>query len=118
MGHTVQDHIEKYLTVLSVERRLSVNTIKAYRRDLAKLVSFSSDRGLMLWQGLSNHNVRLFSASLNANGMHAKSIQRILSAGRGLAAYLIQQGELTTNPFDDVRAPKACLLYTSPSPRD
>lgn len=107
MADTVQEHIDQYLTVLSVERRLSVNTIKAYRRDLGKLIKFCDGRGLMLWQGLSNHNVRLFSASLNANGMHAKSIQRILSAGRGLASYLIQQGHLSTNPFDDVRAPKA-----------
>jgi integrase/recombinase XerC len=48
----------------------------------------------------------MFSASLNASGLNAKSIQRILSAGRGLSKYLIQQKELTNNPFDDVRAPK------------
>jgi len=107
MTDTAQDHIEQYLQVLSVERRLSHNTIKAYRRDLAKLIKFSEDRGLLLWQGLSNHTARLFSASLNAKGMHAKSIQRILSAGRGLCGYLIQKGHLKTNPFDEVRAPKA-----------
>lgn len=106
MSISAQQHISNYLDVLSVERRLSKNTIKAYRQDMSKLVSFCDSRGLMLWHGLSNHSVRLFSASLNANGMHAKSIQRILSAGRGLSAYLIQKGELKTNPFDDVRAPK------------
>jgi len=107
MSTTVQDDIAKYLQVLSVERRLSANTVKAYHRDLAKLTKFSKDRGLLLWQGLNNHNVRLFSASLNASGLHAKSIQRVLSAGRGLCAFLIQEGDLSSNPFDDVRAPKA-----------
>ncbi len=107
MTLSVQDHVESYLTGLAVERRLSEHTIKAYRRDLAKLINFCDDRGTLLWQGLNNHIVRLFSASLNANGMHAKSIQRILSSGRGFSQYLIQKKELTTNPFDDVRAPKA-----------
>ena len=107
MTNTASQLVEKYLATLEVERRLSTNTIKAYRRDLSKLVEFCNSRGVLLWQGLNNHTVRLFSASLNANGMHAKSIQRILSAGRGFSQYLIQQRELTTNPFDDVRAPKA-----------
>ena len=107
MAVTAQQEIEQYLTVLAVERRLSTHTIKAYRRDLRKLLDFCDGRGLLLWQGLNNHIARLFSASLNAKGMHAKSIQRILSACRGMCAYLIQQRHLSTNPFDDVRAPKA-----------
>lgn len=107
MTATAKQDIEQYLTVLAVERRLSQHTIKAYRRDLFKLIEFCDGRGLLLWQGLNNHIARLFSASLNANGMHAKSIQRILSSSRGMSAYLIQQGRLSSNPFDDVRAPKA-----------
>lgn len=107
MAKTAQAFIEQYLTTLAVERRLSENTIKAYRRDLRKLLEFCNEKGILLWQGLSNHHVRMFSASLNANQMHAKSIQRILSAGRGFSQYLIQQRELKTNPFDDVRAPKS-----------
>lgn len=107
MPATPKEDIEQYLTVLAVERRLSEHTIKAYRRDMHKLLVFSDSRGLMLWQGLNNHMARLFSAHLNANSMHAKSIQRILSACRGLCAYLIQNGHLASNPFDDVKAPKA-----------
>jgi len=107
MSNAPIDDVNDYLTSLAVERRLSDNTVKAYRRDINKLFDFAEKRGLMLWQGLNNHTVRLFSASLNANGMHAKSIQRILSAGRGLCQYLIQQRIIDNNPFDDVRAPKA-----------
>lgn len=107
MSLSAQDQVDNYLTGLAVERRLSEHTIKAYRRDLTKLIGFCDDRGTLLWRGLNSHTVRLFSASLNANGMHAKSIQRILSSGRGFCQYLIQKKELATNPFDDVRAPKA-----------
>ena len=85
---------------------MSEHTIKAYKRDINKLLAFCDTKGALLWQGLNNHTVRLFSASLNANGLHAKSIQRILSSGRGLCNDLIRKGRMETNPFDDVRAPK------------
>lgn len=104
---SAQQDVDDYLTGLKVERRLSDHTIKAYRRDISKLFIYCDTRGTLLWQGLNNHTARLFSASLNANGLHAKSIQRILSAGRGLCNYLIRTGRIKTNPFDDVRAPKA-----------
>jgi len=107
MASTPQQDIDEYLTTLVVERRLSEHTVNAYRRDIKKLLAFCDQRGVLLWQGLNNHTVRQFSASLNANGLHAKSIQRVLSAGRGLSQYLIQRRHFTSNPFDDVRAPKS-----------
>ena len=104
---TPQDDINDYLNSLEIERRLSLHTLKAYRRDLKKLTNFCEDKGVLLWQGLSTHIVRQFSASLNAKGLNAKSIQRILSSGRGLSQFLITQRKLENNPFNDVRAPKA-----------
>lgn len=103
---TAQQSIEDYLAVLKHERRLSDHTLKAYRRDIGKLLDFFDQRGILLWQGINPHNVRLFAASLNAKGMNANSIKRILSSGRGLANFLIKLGILKSNPFDDVRAPK------------
>lgn len=103
---TASQSVEDYLTVLQTERRLSGHTLKAYRRDLTKLVSFFDQRGILLWQGINSHNVRLFAASLNASGLSASSIKRTLSSGRGLANFLIRNGTLKHNPFDDVRAPK------------
>ena len=107
MSDPIQKDIEDYLSTLSIERQLSIHTLKAYRRDIIKLILFCDTKGLILWQGLSNHIVRQFSAKLFAGGLHAKSIQRCLSAGRGLCQYQIQRGKMSTNPFDDVRAPKA-----------
>ncbi|MCH2189869.1 MAG: tyrosine recombinase XerC [Gammaproteobacteria bacterium] len=103
---TASDYVGDYLAVLKHERRLSDHTLKAYQRDIKKLLDFFDSKGVLLWQGINPHNVRLFAASLNAKGMNANSIKRILSSGRGLANYLIKCGILKNNPFDDVRAPK------------
>lgn len=107
MATHIQDDIAGYFTGLAVERQLSLHTLKAYRRDILKLTDFCDEKGLMLWHGLNSRVVRQFSASLHARGLNAKSIQRTLSAGRGLCQFLIRQSILNTNPFDHVRAPKA-----------
>ena len=104
---SVQKDIQDYLKQLEVERQLSPHTLKAYQRDLKKLVSYSEQHSLLLWQGLSHHRARLFAASLNAKGLNPKSIKRILSAARGLCRFLISNNKLDANPFDDVKAPKA-----------
>lgn len=96
----------RYLNSLQIERQLSPHTLKAYSRDITKLIAFCEKQGLESWQGLNNHIVRQFSASLNGAGLNGRSIQRILSAGRGLSRFLVGEGILNSNPFDDVRAPK------------
>jgi integrase/recombinase XerC len=106
MTAMAQSDVDNYLEVLKVERQLSNHTLDAYRRDIDKLTRFCDDKGLILWQGLNSHTVRLFSASLNSAGLNPKSIQRALSAGRGLCQYLVRNAHIKSNPFDDVRAPK------------
>jgi len=103
----MQADIDQYLSSLAIERRLSDHTVKAYRRDINKLITFADQYSLMLWQGLNSKEARRFAAKLHASGLNPKSIQRILSACRSLCQFLIQQRKLNTNPFVDVRAPKA-----------
>ncbi len=107
MASSAHESINNYLESLRVERQLSPHTLKAYQRDFSKLIDYCTLHELALWHDLSNHTARKFSANLHSSGLNAKSIQRILSAGRGLCQYLIQQDLIDNNPFDDVRAPKA-----------
>jgi integrase/recombinase XerC len=107
MLQSILSDIENYLEILRVERQLSKHTLKAYQRDFDTLVTFCDAKSLILWQGLNTHVVRQFSANMHATGLNPKSIQRTLSAGRGLCQYLIRVRQIQSNPFDDVRAPKA-----------
>ena len=107
MTNSVQDDIQQYLDVLRIERQLSPHTLAAYQRDIQKLLVFCETKNVLLWQGLNTHLIRQFSASMHAQGINPKSIQRILSSGRGLSNHLIKNNQLISNPFDDVKAPKA-----------
>ena len=97
---------EQYLQGLRVERRLSKHTLAAYRRDIEKLLDFLAQKQVRNWAELKPNHARSFAAMLNQAGLSAKTIQRGLSASRGLCAYLIRQGKLRANLFDDVRSPK------------
>jgi len=107
MTTNIDNDITEYLDGLRIERRLSPHTLKAYQRDIKKLLIFFDQKSIFLWQGMNTHSIRQFSAHMNASGLNAKSIQRILSSGRGLSNFLVKKKIIKTNPFDDVKAPKA-----------
>jgi integrase/recombinase XerC len=96
----------RYLAHLHHERRMSVHTVDAYRRDLERLAAFCRLRSLTRWDAVGNADVRSFAAAEHAAGIGPRSIQRRLSAVRGFYEYLQREGCGKLNPAHDVRAPK------------
>ena len=106
MPDNLQDRIDRFLHHLQTERRLSENTRKGYRRDLAELRTFCEAGGTGRWQDLDTHGVRRFAAQAHRRGLGGRSIQRRLSAVRSFYNYLLRERLVTRNPAHDVRAPK------------
>ena len=98
--------IERFLSHLHVERRLSSHTLAAYRHDLLALASFCASRNVSRWAALNNFQVRAFAAAEHAGGIAPRSIQRRLSAVRSFYEYLMREGLAKNNPALEVRAPK------------
>jgi integrase/recombinase XerC len=88
------------------ERRLSPHTLSSYSRDLHSVVLFCDDRGISCWTGLGAQQVRDYVAQSHRRGLSGRSIQRSLSALRSFSHYLIRRGHLSSNPAQDIRAPK------------
>ena len=107
MSDALQASIARYLESLRTERRLSPHTSSNYARDLAALVEYCSAHGIGAWEGLDSQHVRSFAAQCHRRGLAPRSIQRRLSAVRGLCRHLIREGELKSDPAADVQAPKA-----------
>lgn len=103
--------LDRYLNHLSQERRLSPHTRAAYARDLQSLAAFCDRQGRADWPELNAHDVRAFAAACHRQGLSGKSIQRRLSAVRGLFEYLLRQDEsgrrVGANPAQDIRAPRS-----------
>jgi integrase/recombinase XerC len=103
-----REWIERFLSHLMHERRMSVHTLAAYRHDLQRLLAFCEHRALPAWSALENRQVRAFAAAEHAGGIAPRSIQRRLSAVRSFYEYLIREGAAPAhNPAYDVRAPKS-----------
>jgi integrase/recombinase XerC len=98
--------IERFLSHLHVERRLSSHTLAAYRHDLLALASYCETRSVARWTALNNFQVRAFAAAEHAGGIAPRSIQRRLSAVRSFYEYLMREGLARNNPALEVRAPK------------
>lgn len=97
---------ERFLEHLMLERRLSANTAKSYRRDLVCLAEFCDRQDIAAFTDLRSHHLRRFAAVSHAGGLSPRSIQRRLSGARSFMNYLIREGELKSNPGADVSAPQ------------
>jgi integrase/recombinase XerC len=101
-----REWIERFLSHLHVERRMSSHTLAAYRHDLLRLADFCERRDIRRWPALGNFQVRAFAAAEHAGGIAPRSIQRRLSAARSFYEYLMREGAAKGNPALEVRAPK------------
>lgn len=99
--------ITDYLRQLQVERRLSPHTLDAYRRDLQVLLTRMQDAGVEQWRALDAEHLRSFVAAEHRRGLAPKSLQRLLSAWRGLLRHRLGRGLLDSDPSAGLRAPKA-----------
>ncbi|MEX2497051.1 MAG: tyrosine recombinase XerC [Woeseia sp.] len=102
-----QEWIESFLHHLAFERRLSPLTCRHYGRDLTGFHRWCLAQDIGGWGCIDSEHVRAYSASCYRKGFGARSIQRQLSAIRMFFRYLRREKHVTTNPAQDVRAPKA-----------
>src|SRR5882757_6239557 len=101
-----REWIDRFLSHLALERRMSGHTVSAYRRDLRTLAEFGGRRQLAAWNSFDNAQMRTFAADLLGAGLSPRSIQRHLSAARTFYEFLMREGHCARNPALDVRAPK------------
>ncbi|MHB8720755.1 MAG: tyrosine recombinase XerC [Steroidobacteraceae bacterium] len=98
--------IDRFLSHLAHERRVSGHTIAAYGHDLHALAQFSGARRPRTWSKLGFSHMRAFAAAQHGAGMSPRSIQRRLSAARTFYEFLMREGHCARNPAQGVSAPK------------
>ncbi len=98
--------LERFVQHLAVERRLATRTLALYRDALAGLQAAAAEEGVEL-ESARAHHVRHWVTQLRARGLGPRSIAIALAAWRGLFRWWGQQGRVSHNPVDGIRAPKA-----------
>lgn len=103
----LSEPIAAFIRHLASEKRHSPRTCDSYQRDLLRLAGWMTERDLARWQGLTNHDLRRYVATLSRDGLAGRSIARHLSATRRFYQFLLREKLASDNPALDIRAPKS-----------
>jgi integrase/recombinase XerD len=114
----VEERVTAFLHYLSAERGSSKNTIDAYRNDLSGFAAFTEANGKNgatpddddnLDAVIDRELINGYVANLNARQYAKSTVARKVAAVKSFCAFLLDHGNLSTNPtaaIDSPRAPK------------
>ena len=100
------DLVQRYLEHVRVEKRLAQRTVELYALDLQKLCEFAA-RSKVELVAVQNNHVRHWVVQMHSGGRSGRGIALILSGWRGFYAWLGRESLVSSNPVQDVRAPRA-----------
>ena len=98
--------IEDFVGHLSIEKNYALNTISSYKRDLLKFSSFLSKKEVLDFKMIDPDVLNIFVMELRHSNTSGKSIKRYLSSIRVFFNFLIEVGEIQTNPALLIKTPK------------
>src|SRR5512146_2577189 len=103
--------MEAWLAGLKHERRMSPHTLRAYRDDAARFLTFLARHrgarvGLKALQSLRAGDVRAFITERRAEGLGARGVPRALAALRSFYRHLGREGLAEGAALRAVRSPK------------
>ena len=100
------DLVARYLDHVRFEKRLAERTLALYTLDLQKLTDHAAQANVAL-EAVQNTHIRRWVSQMHSGGRSGRGIALIRSGGRGFYVWLGREGLVTSNPVQDVRAPKA-----------
>ena len=99
-----ENALQSFIDHLTIERGLSLNSISAYRRDLAKFSEFLTENSLN-FESLSEAEITAFEVWLKKSNLAITSINRNISALKSFYKYLAQEFSMG-NPMSGIASSK------------
>lgn len=102
----MKDFVLKFLDFLEKDKRLSLNTLQSYRRDIEQYITYLNEMKL---QNISNTNkttVIAYLLHLQKKGRATSTISRNLASIRSFYQYLTKNGVISADPTEELESPK------------
>ncbi len=103
---TFKKLVDEYLRELAGVRRLSENTISAYRRDLLQFLAYCEKNKINSPNEVTERKIRTFIVFLSNHSLSSSSVSRKLSALRNFFDYLRRQEIISKNPLKNLSNPR------------
>ncbi len=106
----MQDRIQSFLHYMSAERGSSKNTIDAYRNDLTRFAEFSDERsanGSTPVAAINRELITDYIGWLHDRSYAPATVARKVAAVKSFCGFLMDHGDLATNPTAAVDSPRA-----------
>ena len=102
----METHFHDFLTMLRVERNVSIHTIDAYKRDINQYLMYLGDLDIKNLSDVKSTHIRDYIRILSDGGMAPASISRIISSIRTYYRFLSSENILDENPVLLINNPK------------
>ena len=105
MKDALSPHIDRFLSVIAVEKGLARNTVEAYSRDLSRISEFLVGQSIYNWNEVKPIDVRAYVSSLTRQGLSPKTVARHVVTLRRFYRFLETEGLTTENPLPTLHLP-------------
>ncbi len=102
----MEQYVELFLDYLRIERGLAVNTLTAYRADLARWVRFLARQGVQSPGDIKRGHITAFLEQLRRDGQQPATVARRLAAVRAFLKFLAAERLVATNPAEELGSPR------------
>ena len=99
-------YIDQFVDYLKNEKRMSQNSLEAYKRDVVDFSKFCQEKGNDNILKISNGEIVSYLLTLKNFGKSAATINRKLASIRSLYKYFIEKGLINKNPTANIKSPK------------
>jgi integrase/recombinase XerD len=98
--------INQFLHHIKVERGYSVNTLSAYRRDLAQFLDYNRLQGLLNWKSLNAGHLNAYLIWLQNKQYRSATVSRKVATVRSFLNFLFSEGIIAHELLNWIHQPK------------
>ena len=102
----MEREVEEYIEHIENNSRKSENTLMSYRRDLMKLVSYLTEKGLHEWGQVTETDLTAYIMQLQRDGCAQSTISRYIVSIKAFFEYLNKKGIIADEAAANLRAPR------------
>lgn len=100
------EYLEQFLNYLDTNKKMSQNTMEAYKRDIIDFTGFLETRGEIKQQNTSNADVVAYLIQLKKAGKSAATVNRKIASLRAFFSYMMELGYIKSNPTLNIKSPR------------